>query len=221
MDRGTKILSECLPVFVGTYDRTASSCASMITSLFIDNVIDSLPDVTVASIIAKVRAILQRHGIPESSHLDQRTARGVVKKLELQMAVQSWKLLEEPRLAQVPASHVQEEVTRTVVTHCAKRIRHMLEQRVANEAAAVRQQQRQHADTREDIVQRLLDILTRAGIVPVEKRAQFAQAMYENGISNELKLRDCVLGDSPVIDLISDIGMNRVQAKDMRDYLAS
>ena len=70
-------------------------------------------------------------------------------------------------------------------------------------------------------MQRLVDVLARAGVVPVEKRAQFAQAMYENGISNEQKLRDSVLGDRPVIDLAADIGMNRVQAKDMRDYLAS
>jgi hypothetical protein len=55
----------------------------------------------------------------------------------------------------------------------------------------------------------------------VEKRAQFAQAMYDNGIANEQKLRDCVLGDSPVIDLVADIGMNRVQAKNMHDYLAA
>jgi hypothetical protein len=232
LDRDAKVLLECLPVFVGTFDRAASSCAAMITSIFSDNVIGSLPDVTVASIIGKVRTILEQRGIPESPHLSSRTVRGVVKKLELQMAVQSWKLLEEPRLAQVPASHVKEEVTRTVVTHCAKKIRHMLEQRVADEEAAralarqqqlqqQQQQQQQPTDTSEDIVHRLVGILARADIFPVEHRPKFAQALYENGVSNEEKLRDSVLGDNPDIDLVADVGMNRVQRKDILKFLAA
>jgi hypothetical protein len=228
MDRDAKLLAECLPVFVGKFDRAATSCAAMITSLFSDNVIDSLPDVTVASIVGKVRTILLQRSIPASPHLDSRTVRGVVKKLQLQMAVQSWKLLEEPRLVQVAASHVKEEVTRTVVTHCAKKIRHMLEHRVADEEATralarqqLQQQQQTPVDTSEDILHRLVGILTAADIVPVEHRPTFARALYENGVSNEQKLRDSVLGDNPDIDLVADIGMNRVQRKDVLKFLAA
>lgn len=230
LDRDAHILAECLPIFVGTFDRTASTCSAMITSLFRDNVISSLPDVAVASIIDKVRCILQQHGISESPHLSHRTVRSVVRKLELQMAVQSWKLLEEPRLALVQASHVKEEVTRTVVTHCAKKIRHILEQRVADEEAArdllSRQQQEQQqqpvesVESAEDIVQRLVSVLARAEIVPVDKRVQFAKTLYDIGISNQHMLRDSVLGASPDIDL-AIIGMNPIQKKALLKYLCA
>jgi GTPase SAR1 family protein len=230
LDRDAHILAECLPIFVGTFDRTASTCSAMITSLFRDNVISSLPDVAVASIIDKVRCILQQHGISESPHLSDRTVRSVVRKLELQMAVQSWKLLEEPRLALVQASHVKEEVTRTVVTHCAKKIRHILEQRVADEEAArdllSRQQQEQQqqpvesVESAEDIVQRLVSVLARAEIVPVDKRVQFAKTLYDIGISNQHMLRDSVLGASPDIDL-AIIGMNPIQKKALLKYLCA
>ena len=72
----------------------------------------------------------------------------------------------------------------------------------------------------EDIVQRLVSILARAEIVPVDKRIQFAQALYDIGISNQHMLRDSVLGASPDIDL-AIIGMNPVQKKALLKFLCA
>jgi hypothetical protein len=75
------------------------------------------------------------------------------------------------------------------VTHSAKKIRHILVQRVADEEAArdllSRQQHEQQqqpvesVESAEDIVQRLVSILARAEIFPVDKRVQFAKALYD------------------------------------------
>ncbi len=82
------------------------------------------------------------------------------------------------------------------------------------------QQQQQPVETTEDIVQRLVSILARAEIVPVEKRLQFAQALYDTGISDEQTLRDNVLGDKPDVDL-ADIGMMPPQKKKLLKFLAA
>ena len=50
--------------------------------------INSLPDVSVASIISKVRLMLQQHHLPESPGLSSHTVRSVVKHLSLHQVVE-------------------------------------------------------------------------------------------------------------------------------------
>jgi hypothetical protein len=137
----SKTMTHCLPVFIGMYNVSAPSCSSIISDFptFSKDVVrapdgsviysgfNSLPDVSVASIIHRVRLILKQHQLPESSCLDNHTVRSVVKHLSLHMAVFASKLFEEPRFRDVPASHAKEEVTRTVVEHCRQKIITMLE----------------------------------------------------------------------------------------------
>lgn len=76
-------------------------------------------------------------------------------------------------------------------------------------------------DTEEaNILQTLVGILARAGVVPVPKREEFARALYHNGISSLSTLKDSVVGDNPDVDLVKDICMNRVQKNLMIKFLA-
>jgi hypothetical protein len=140
-------ITHCLPVIIGTYNPSAPSCSSVIADFFKDVVkaadgsviysgISSLPDVSVASIIHRVRLMLRQHNLPESTRLDSHTVRSVVQHLSNHEGVCASSLFEEPRFITVPASHAKEEVTRTVVEDCRRRIISMLE---SIEAAKVRQ----------------------------------------------------------------------------------
>jgi hypothetical protein len=134
----SRTIEHCLPIIIGTYNPSAPSCAAVIADFFRDVVkaadgsvfysgIDSLPDVSVTSIISKVRLMLQQHHLPESPGLSSHTVRSVVKHLCLHQAVFASKLFEDPKFQAVPASHAKEEVTRTVVEQCSSKIRSMLE----------------------------------------------------------------------------------------------
>jgi hypothetical protein len=134
----SKTITYCLPIIIGTYNPSAPSCASVIEDFFKVVVkaadgsvfysgIDSLPDVSVTSIILKVRRMLQQHQLPESPCLSSHTVRSVVKHLSLHQAVFASKLFDDHKFHAVPASHAKEEVTRTVVEHCGGRIRGMLD----------------------------------------------------------------------------------------------
>ncbi len=79
----------------------------------------------------------------------------------------------------------------------------------------------QCSDTKDAIIRRLVDILARADIFPIEKRQQFAEALYDSGISNEQQFKDSVVGDSPDIDLVSDIGMKPFQKRQLIRFLAA
>jgi hypothetical protein len=148
---GSKTITNCLPVIIGTYHPSAPSCASVIADFFKDIVtaadgsvlysgIDSLPDVSVTSIISEVRLMLQQHQLPESSGVRSHTFRSVVKHLSLHQAVFASKLFQEPKFQDVPASHAKEEVTRTVVEHCGGKIRSVLESIEASNAQVAAQQ---------------------------------------------------------------------------------
>jgi hypothetical protein len=140
-------ITYCLPVIIGTYNPSAPNCSSVITDFFKDVVkatdgsviysgINSLPDVSVASVIHRVRVLLRQHQLPESPRLDRHTVRSVVQHLSHHQAVFASKLFAEPRFVTVPASHAKEEVTRTVVEDCRRKIISMLE---SIEAAKMRQ----------------------------------------------------------------------------------
>jgi len=134
----SKTIEHCLPIIIGTYNPSAPSCAAVIADFFKDVVksadgsvfysgVDSLPDVSVTSIISKVRLMLQQHHLPESPGLSSHTVRSVVKHLSLHQAVFASKLFQDSKFQDVPASHAKEEVTRTVVEHCSGKVRSMLE----------------------------------------------------------------------------------------------
>lgn len=139
------------------------------------------------------------------------------------------------------AGHANEEVLRAAIKCCADEVISVLERDkpvssrearsgagdrnslVADSAAisTVPVQQQQCSETKDVIVLRLLDILARALIVPIDQRVQFAEALYNNCISNERTLMDNVIGEDPVVDLVSDIGMNRGQRKVLIRFLAT
>ena len=140
-------IAHCLPIFIGTYDPSAPTCSSFISDFFKDVVkaadgsvlysgIDSLPDVSIQSIIRKVRSLLQQHHLPESCGLSSHTVRSVVRHLSLHQAVFASKLFKMAKYQTVPASHAKEEVTRTVVEHCSSAIRSMLENIEARKSRA-------------------------------------------------------------------------------------
>jgi hypothetical protein len=144
----SKTITYCLPIIIGTYNPSAPSCAAVIEDFFKDAVkaadgsvfysgIDSLPDVSVTSIILKVRRMLQQHQLPQSPCLSSHTVRSVVKHLSLHQAVFASKLFDDQKFQAVPASHAKEEVTRTVVEHCSGRIRSILERIEDNQAKVV------------------------------------------------------------------------------------
>ena len=143
----SRTITHCLPVVIGTYNPSVPNCSGIIADFFSDVVkapngsvfysgISSLPDVSVASIVHRVRLLLRQHHLPESSRLDSHTVRSVVQHLSHHQAVFTSKLFEEPRFRDVPASHAKEEVTRTVVEDCRRKIISMLE---SIEAAKARQ----------------------------------------------------------------------------------
>jgi GTPase SAR1 family protein len=131
-----KKMDMCLPIFIGTYNQSAPTCADAISSIF-DEVtladgskirpIDSLPDVPVTSITEKVRSILGQHGLSESPLLSCRSVREVVTRLSLQQGVKTWDLVKDPKLSASPASSLKDEVTRAVIGHCALKIRIILD----------------------------------------------------------------------------------------------
>lgn len=82
---------------------------------------------SVASIICKVRAMLQEHALPESPHLGSLTVRSVVKRLSMHKAVFVSELLRAPKYQNVPQSHVREETSRIVIDHCVSSIRTILD----------------------------------------------------------------------------------------------
>jgi hypothetical protein len=166
----SRTIEHCLPIIIGTYNPSAPSCTAVIADFFRDVVkaadgsvfysgIDSLPDVSVTSIISKVRVMLQQHHLPESPGLSSHTVRSVVKHLSLHQAVFASKLFQDAKFQDVPASHAKEEVTRTVVEHCSGKVRSMLEsiESVKLQAAAAAAQRAAGGDVIEldDLAQRL------------------------------------------------------------------
>jgi GTPase SAR1 family protein len=219
------------------YDR-ARNALTFDQNLDSKSIFDVIPDIAVKSVNDKARCILQAHGLPASPDIDTRSVRTIVNSLKSSLGVEAW---EEAK--KLDSSHPNEEVLRAIIHHCSNKVCLILEQDkpvcpLAAQTAsstplqqmhtdawgseeAVQAQQLQLIDTEEAIIQRLVGILALADIVPISKRQEFAQTLYDNGISNEHHLRDSVLGDSPVIDLISDIGMKPVQKKNMLSYLAA
>lgn len=141
------------------------------------------------------------------------------------------------------SSHANEEVLRAVIKCCSDEVCSVLERdkpmcprsahaasfsiatpavpSVSGGVGVMLSQHQQCPDTRDAIIWRLVDILARAEIVPIEKRQQFAEALYDNGISNERKLKDSVMGDNPDVDLVSEIGMKKSQKRDLISFLAA
>ena len=166
----SKTIEHCLPIIIGTYNPSAPNCSAVIADFFKDEVkaadgsvfysgIDSLPNVSVTSIVSKVRLMLQQHQLPESPGLSSHTVRSVVKHLSLHQAVFASKLFQDAKFQDVPASHAKEEVTRTVVEHCSGKVRSMLEsiESVKLQAAAAAAQRAAGGDVIEldDLAQRL------------------------------------------------------------------
>jgi GTPase SAR1 family protein len=85
-------------------------------------ILQVLPDVVVKSINEKARCILQRHGMPVSSDIDQRSVRDVVNSLMKQQGIEAW---EEAK--KVNSVHANEEVLRTVIHACSVKVCSILE----------------------------------------------------------------------------------------------
>jgi GTPase SAR1 family protein len=226
----SKTIERCLPIIIGTYNSSAPSCSAVIADFLRDVVkaadgsvfysgVDSLPDVSVTSIISKVRLMLQQHHLPESPGLSTHTVRSVVKHLSLHQAVFASNLFQDPKFQDVPASHAKEEVTRTVVEHCSGKIRSMLE---SIEAAKAQQSQSQPGESRDDDaadLAYLVEMLSRAKVVPATKRHDFARKLLDRGVSTEQAIWDSLCADPPELDLINDIGMMGSQKRSLDAYL--
>ena len=127
----------CLPIFIGTYNQSASTCADTISDFFNDKMklsdgkeyklLEALPGIPVTSIIEKVRSILKQHSLSESPQLSGRTVRDVVQQLSRQQGVMTWTLFSDPILSACPATSVKDEVIRTVIRHCASKTRGILD----------------------------------------------------------------------------------------------
>ena len=216
----------------------ARKTLSTVADLGTKNIFDVLPNVPVKRIIDKAREILRARNMPVSPGLDSRSVREVVDSLLKSLGVKAW---EQAKL--VTSSHANAEVLRAVIKCCSDEACAVLERdkplcALAAHAAslsiasqvvsaagggvgAVLSQHQQCSDTKDAIIRRLVDILARADICPIEKRQQFAEALYDNCISNEQQLKDSVVGDNPDIDLVSDIGMKPLQKKQLIRFLAA
>jgi hypothetical protein len=134
----SKTIRFCLPVIIGSYNPSAPKCAEVFSNFFSDVINapdgtvkyagpDSLPDVSVASVINRVRSLLREHNLPESPHLSSCTVRSVVRHLVLHKAIFVSDIFGAERYAAVPSSHVKEEVARSVINHCVAHIRTILD----------------------------------------------------------------------------------------------
>jgi serine/threonine protein kinase/GTPase SAR1 family protein len=139
-----KKINMCLPIFIGTYNQSASTCADTISDFFNDKMklsdgkeyklFEALPGIPVTSIIEKVRSILKQHSLSESPQLSGRTVRDVVQQLSRQQGVMTWTLFSDPILSACPATSVKDEVIRTVIRHCASKTRGILDSSVEERA---------------------------------------------------------------------------------------
>ena len=225
----SKTIEHCLPIIIGTYNPSAPSCAAVIADFFKDEVkaadgsvfysgINSLPDVSVTSIISKVRLMLQQHQLPESPGLSSHTVRSVVKHLSLHQAVFASKLFQDAKFQDVPASHAKEEVTRTVVGHCSGKVRSMLESIEAAKAQQTQSHPAESCDGDAADLANLVEMLSRAKVVPASKRHDFARKLLDQGVSNEKAVWDSLSADPPEFDLIKDIGMMMPQKRSLDAY---
>jgi GTPase SAR1 family protein len=134
----SKTIRSCLPIIIGSYSPSAPRCSEVFSNFFQDVIkapdgtvqysgIDSLPDISVASIIDKVRGLLREHNLPESPNLSSLTVRSVVKRLSMHKAVFVSDILRSPMYQNVPESHVREEATRIVIERCVASIRTILD----------------------------------------------------------------------------------------------
>ena len=134
----SKTIHFCLPIIIGSYSPSALRCSEVFSNFFQDVIkapdgtvqysgIDSLPDISVASIISKVRGLLREHNLPESPNLSSLTVRSVVKRLSMHKAVFVSDILRSPLYQNVPESHVKEEATRIVIEQCVASIRTILD----------------------------------------------------------------------------------------------
>jgi hypothetical protein len=134
----SKTIAFCLPIIIGSYSPSATKCADVFSNFFQDvtkaadgsvlySGIDSLPNVSVASIVAKVRGMLREHGLPQSPVLDSHTVRSVVKHLSMHKALFASDVLRSPVYYNVPQSHIRQESTRIVIEHCVMSIRTILD----------------------------------------------------------------------------------------------
>jgi NLR family CARD domain-containing protein 3 len=225
----SKTIEHCLPIIIGTYNPSAPSCAAVIADFFKDEVkaadgsvfysgINSLPDVSVTSIISKVRLMLQQHQLPESPGLSSHTVRSVVKHLSLHQAVFASNLFQDAKFRDVPASHAKEEVTRTVVGHCSGKVRSMLESIEAAKALQTQSHAVESCDGDAADLANLVEMLSRAKVVPASKRHDFARKLLVQGVSNEKAVWDSLSADPPEFDLIKDIGMTVPQRRSLDAY---
>ncbi len=134
----SKTIRFCLPVIIGSYNPSAPKCAEVFANFFTDVIKaadgtvkysgpDSLPNISVASVLDRVGSMLREHNLPASPHLSKHTVRSVVKHLVLHKAVFVSDIFGAPRYDSVPLSHVREEATRSVVEHCVGSIRTILD----------------------------------------------------------------------------------------------
>ena len=134
----SKTIRFCLPVIIGSYNPSAPKCAQVFSNFFTDVIKaadgtvkysgpDSLPNISVASVLDRVGSLLREHNLPASPHLSKHTVRSVVKHLVLHKAVFVSDIFGAPKYDSVPLSHVREEATRSVVEHCVGSIRTILD----------------------------------------------------------------------------------------------
>jgi replication-associated recombination protein RarA len=142
----------------------------------------------------------------------------VVKHLSLHQAVFASKLFQDAKFQDVPASHAKEEVTRTVVECCSGKVRSMLESIEAAKAQQTQSGPVESCDGDAADLANLVEMLSRAKVVPASKRHDFARKLLDQGVSNEKAIWDSLSADPPEFDLIKDIGMTAPQKRSLDAY---
>jgi hypothetical protein len=72
-----------------------------------------------------------------------------------------------------------------------------------------------------DILDCLRGVLSRAKIMPEKRREEFALGLYESGIGDEESLGESLLSNPPDVDACASIGMTRLQLAILVEFLRS
>jgi hypothetical protein len=68
-------------------------------------------------------------------------------------------------------------------------------------------------------LERLVELLARAKVVPATKRSQFARKLLDLGVCDEQAILFSINADPPDFDLVEDIGMTAPQKRSLETYL--
>ena len=102
--------------------------------------------------------------------------------------------------------------------NCSGKVRSMLESIEAAKALQTQSHAVESCDGDAADLANLVEMLSRAKVVPASKRHDFARKLLDQGVSNEKAVWDSLSADPPEFDLIKDIGMTVPQKRSLDAY---